>query len=54
VAKRHTVPDAMSGTTAQDEHFFVSTACTQENQSAANAGVGTTPAQGVTVKMRTT
>ncbi|MBE1502641.1 hypothetical protein H4696_009741 [Amycolatopsis lexingtonensis] len=51
LAKRHTVPDATSGTIGQDEHFFVSTACTQENQAAANAGVGTTPAQGVTVKI---
>lgn len=51
LAKRHTVPDAMSGTTGQAERFFVSTACTQENQAAANAGVGSTPAQGITVKL---
>lgn len=51
LAERHTVPDAMSGTTGQVEEFSVSTACTQENQSAANAEVGSTPAQGITVKL---
>ncbi|GHG32059.1 MULTISPECIES: hypothetical protein [Amycolatopsis] len=51
LAKKHITADAMSGTTGHTEHFYVTTGCTQENQAAANSGVGPTPAQSITVTM---
>lgn len=50
LARTHTVPDAGSGTSGHVESFQVLTSCKQENQAAANSGVGTTPAQGVTLE----
>jgi hypothetical protein len=50
LARSHTVPDPGSGTAGQVETFEVLTSCKQENQAAANSGVGSTPAQGITLE----
>jgi len=51
LATSHTVPAADSGTTGHIEALEVTTSCKQENQAAANSGVGTTPAQAITIKL---
>lgn len=50
LARSHTVPDGGSGTSGHVESIEVLTSCKQENQSAANSGVGKTPPQGITLE----